>query len=131
SGSFTAQSYGLVRWVAALGMVAVTPLAGAGLLVCIALALWGIANTALYPICQVRVMNSASHSQALVGTTNVSAANAGIGIGVIIGGLTIQTAAIASVVCVAAGVAGVALVIIPFVSRLAKPFPDQGKAHNA
>ena len=102
----------------ALGMAAVTPLADAGLLVCIALALWGIANTALYPICQVRVMNSVSHSQALAGTTNVSAANAGIGIGAIVGGLTIQTAGIASVGYVAAAVAGLALLLMPLVSRL-------------
>lgn len=105
----------------AAGMAAVTPLASSGLLVCIALALWGIANTALYPICQVRVMNSVSHSQALAGTTNVSAANAGIGIGAIIGGLTIQTAGIASVGYVAAAVAGLALLVIPLVSRLARP----------
>ena len=103
----------------ALGMAAVTPLAGAGLLVCIALALWGIANTALYPICQVRVMNSVSHSQALAGTTNVSAANAGIGIGAMLGGLTIQTAGIASVGYVAAAVAGIALLVMPLVGRLA------------
>jgi predicted MFS family arabinose efflux permease len=103
----------------ALGMAAVTPLAGAGLLVCIALALWGIANTALYPICQVRVMNSVSHSQALAGTTNVSAANAGIGIGAMLGGLTIQTAGIASVGYVAAIVAGLALLVMPLVGRLA------------
>ena len=105
----------------AAGMAAVTPLASSGLLVCIALALWGIANTALYPICQVRVMNSVSHSQALAGTTNVSAANAGIGIGAIIGGLTIQSAGIASVGYVAAAVAGLALLVMPLVSRLARP----------
>ncbi|VXC78165.1 MFS transporter [Pseudomonas sp. 9AZ] len=103
----------------ALGMAAVTPLAGAGVLVCIALALWGIANTALYPICQVRVMNSVAHSQALAGTTNVSAANAGIGIGALVGGLTIQTAGIGYVGYVAAAVAGVALLMIPWVHRLA------------
>ncbi|MBB2496749.1 MFS transporter [Aquipseudomonas ullengensis] len=103
----------------ALGVATVTPLASAGLFVCIALALWGIANTALYPICQVRVMNSVSHSQALAGTTNVSAANAGIGIGAIVGGLTIQTAGIASVGYVAAAVAGLALLMIPLVNRLA------------
>ena len=102
----------------AAGMAAVTPLASSGLLVCIALALWGIANTALYPICQVRVMNSVSHSQALAGTTNVSAANAGIGIGAIIGGLTIQTAGIASVGYVAAAVAGLALLVMPLVKRI-------------
>jgi MFS transporter, DHA1 family, inner membrane transport protein len=105
----------------AAGMAAVTPLASSGLLVCIALALWGIANTALYPICQVRVMNSVSHSQALAGTTNVSAANAGIGIGAIVGGLTIQTAGIASVGYVTAAVAGLALVLMPLLSRLATP----------
>ena len=105
----------------AAGMAAVTPLASSGLVICFALALWGIANTALYPICQVRVMNSVSHSQALAGTTNVSAANAGIGIGAIIGGLTIQSAGIASVGYVAAAVAGLALLVMPLVSRLASP----------
>ena len=95
----------------AVGMAAVTPLAEAGLFICIALGLWGIANTALYPICQVRVMSSVSHSKALAGTTNVSAANAGIGIGAIIGGLTIQTAGIASVGYVAAAVAVLALLL--------------------
>lgn len=102
----------------ALGMAAVTPLAGAGVLVCIALALWGIANTALYPICQVRVMNSVAHSQALAGTTNVSAANAGIGIGALVGGLTLQTAGIAHLGYVAAAVACIALIMIPWVHRL-------------
>lgn len=105
----------------AAGMAAVTPLASSGLVICFALALWGIANTALYPICQVRVMNSVSHSQALAGTTNVSAANAGIGIGAIVGGLTIQSAGIASVGYVAAAVAGLALLVMPLVSRLASP----------
>ena len=102
----------------ALGMAAVTPLAGVGVLVCIALALWGIANTALYPICQVRVMNSVAHSQALAGTTNVSAANAGIGIGALVGGLTLQTAGIAHLGYVAAAVACIALIMIPWVHRL-------------
>ncbi|MFP5419882.1 MAG: MFS transporter [Gammaproteobacteria bacterium] len=107
----------------ALGMAAVTPLAGTGVLVCIALALWGIANTALYPICQVRVMNSVANSQALAGTTNVSAANAGIGIGALVGGLTIQTAGIGYVGYVAAVVAGVALLMVPWVHRLATRAP--------
>lgn len=103
----------------AIGMAAVTPLAGAGLFVCIALALWGIANTALYPICQVRVMHSVTHSQALAGTANVSAANAGIGIGALVGGVTIQAVGIANVGYVAAAIACLALLVIPFVRRLA------------
>ena len=46
---------------------------------------------------------------------------AGSGIGAIIGGLTIQSAGIASVGYVAAAVAGLALLVMPLVSRLASP----------
>lgn len=55
----------------------------------VALAAWGIANTALYPICQVRVMQAAPGAQALAGTVNVSAANAGIAFGAMLGGVVI------------------------------------------
>ena len=41
---------------------------------------FGAANTALYPVCQVRVMRSVQHAQALAATSNVAAANAGIGL---------------------------------------------------
>ncbi|WP_419735745.1 MFS transporter [Pseudomonas sp. COR18] len=103
----------------AIGMGAVVPLAQLGIVFCLALGLWGVANTALYPVSQVRVMSSVSHSQALAGTTNVSAANAGIGLGAIIGGLTITHAGVESVGYVAAVVAVSALALIPMVSRLA------------
>ncbi|HCA5810092.1 MFS transporter, partial [Pseudomonas aeruginosa] len=75
----------------ALGMAASVPLAGQPLLFCLALALWGVANTALYPVCQVRVMRSVQHAQALAATSNVAAANAGIGLGALLGGETIAT----------------------------------------
>ncbi|RYH35314.1 MAG: MFS transporter, partial [Alcaligenaceae bacterium] len=55
----------------ALGMVATVLLARLPVGLAIALAVWGVANTALYPICQIRVMKSAGHSQALAGTINV------------------------------------------------------------
>ncbi|UUQ64541.1 MFS transporter [Pseudomonas fuscovaginae UPB0736] len=103
----------------AIGMAAIVPLVQAGIVFCLALGLWGIANTALYPISQVRVMSSVSHSQALAGTTNVSAANAGIGLGAIIGGMTITQLGVESLGYVAAAVAVIALALIPLVSRLA------------
>ncbi|GBR68508.1 major facilitator protein [Gluconobacter kanchanaburiensis NBRC 103587] len=56
----------------------------------IPLALWGMANTALFAISQVRVMSAASHAQALAGTLNVSMANCGIGLGAIMGGFVIE-----------------------------------------
>jgi predicted MFS family arabinose efflux permease len=90
----------------------------AGLVV--ALAIWGLANTALYPICQVRVMQSATHAQALAGTLNVSMANAGIGVGAIIGGGVINHLVVGSVGYTAAAIALIAALMIPFVASLAR-----------
>jgi DHA1 family inner membrane transport protein len=66
----------------------------------------------------VRVMKSATHSQALAGTTNVSAANAGIGIGAIIGGAAIPTLGLDKIGYIAAAVALLAVAGAPFVARL-------------
>lgn len=74
----------------------------------LALAVWGIAYTALFPICQVRVMKAATHAQALAGTLNVSAANAGTGLGAMLGGAVIPVLGIESVVYVATVIAVVA-----------------------
>jgi DHA1 family inner membrane transport protein len=104
--------------VLAIGMAATTLVAGSTLWLAVALAVWGIANTALYPICQVRVMQSASHAQALAGTLNVSMANAGIGLGAIIGGSVILHLGLASVGYVAATIALLAVIVAPLVGRL-------------
>ncbi|WP_395443912.1 hypothetical protein [Caulobacter sp. UC70_42] len=103
--------------VLAVGMAVTVPLAphAAGLIV--ALAVWGLANTALYPICQIRVMRTASHAQALAGTLNVSMANAGIGLGAIIGGAVIKSLGIANLGFVAAGIAVLASVVAMLISR--------------
>ncbi|QHG64910.1 MFS transporter [Pseudomonas putida] len=103
----------------ALGMGAAVPLAQGGWLFCVALGLWGIANTALYPISQVRVMRSVTHAQALAGTSNVSAANAGIGAGAIIGGMTVSNLGIGYLGYVAAAVAVLALLLALAVRNLA------------
>ena len=84
----------------------------------ISLVFWGIAYTALFPICQVRVMEAASHAQALAGTFNVSAANAGIGLGAVIGGLTITRSGLVDVGYVATAVAVLALITMPFIAKL-------------
>ncbi|WP_370679249.1 MFS transporter [Comamonas sp. GB3 AK4-5] len=95
----------------ALGMAASVPLADSPALLVLALAVWGIAYTALFPICQVRVMQSARQAQALAGSLNVSAANAGTGLGAIIGGLVIGQWGLASIGHVAAGIALLALLM--------------------
>lgn len=101
-----------------LGMAATVPLAGIPILLAFALAFWGIAYTALFPICQVRVMKSASHAQALAGTLNVSAANAGTGLGAIIGGLVIPRWGLGSIGYVAAGIAAIALLMAVWIACL-------------
>ncbi|WP_440975203.1 MFS transporter [Pseudoxanthomonas winnipegensis] len=101
-----------------LGMATSVPLAGSAGLLAGALALWGIAYTALFPICQVRVMQSASHAQALAGTLNVSAANAGTGLGAVIGGLVIPQWGLGSIGYVATGIAVVAILMVAVVARL-------------
>ena len=121
-GQFVGKGPLLVTAVASLvlavGIAATTLFAGSPVWLGVALAVWGVANTALYPICQVRVMQSASHAQALAGTLNVSMANAGIGLGAIIGGAIILHLGLPSVGYVAAAIAVLAVVLTPLVARL-------------
>lgn len=100
----------LLLVILALGMAAVTPAVSSPALLLAALALWGVAYTALFPVCQVRVMQAGGKAQALAGTLNVSAANAGIAAGAALGGLVIQALGTAALGYVASAVAGVALV---------------------
>ncbi|WP_321870690.1 MFS transporter [Burkholderia ubonensis] len=100
-----------------IGMAASVPLASSTRWLGAALAVWGIAYTALYPVCQVRVMKAASHAQALAGTLNVSAANAGIGLGAIVGGYTIERSALANIGYVAAAIALLAALIALVIGR--------------
>jgi len=102
----------------ALGMTLTVPLASSTGLLVLALAVWGISYTALFPICQVRVMQAATHAQALAGTLNVSAANAGVGLGAIIGGLSINHLGLSSVGYIASATAALALVVAWVTSRL-------------
>ncbi|MGX5219428.1 MFS transporter [Pseudomonas sp. S9] len=72
------------------GMLVAIPFAATTWVLVLALAAWGIAYTALFPVCQVRVMQAGAKAQALAATMNISAANAGIGFGAILGGLGIS-----------------------------------------
>ncbi|KQN78705.1 MFS transporter [Duganella sp. Leaf61] len=110
--------------VLALGMAATTALAGFGsnsVWFALALGVWGIANTALYPICQIRVMKAATGAQALAGTINVSAANGGIALGAALGGLAISTWGVHAVGYAAAALAVVAVMVAAVVSAAIAP----------
>jgi len=114
-GPLTATLVGVVAL--AIAIAATVSLAANPVLLALAVVFWGIANTALYPICQVRVMQAATHAQALAGTLNVSMANAGIGLGAIIGGVVIQHWGLTAAGLVAAAIALLAALMIPFVKR--------------
>ena len=109
--------------VMGVGMAAAVPLAGSRGWLIVALAIWALAYTGLFPICQVRVMQAASTAKAFAGTLNVSAANAGIGVGAILGGLVIQRGGLDQLGYVAAGVAALAVLMVPLVARLKASAP--------
>ncbi|MDP4073719.1 MFS transporter [Acidovorax sp. A1169] len=104
----------------AIGMAATVALATSRPALVLALAVWGVANTALYPVCQIRVMKSAPKAQALAGTINVSAANGGIALGAILGGASIPLWGVGSVGVVGAVVALFAAVGAGLVGRLGR-----------
>ena len=97
------------------GMCATVLLASSAIGLVVSLAVWGVANTALYPICQIRVMKSAADAQALAGTINVSAANAGIAFGAMAGGAAIPLWGIQSVSLLGAAIAVLAAVLAAWV----------------
>ncbi|MBR9906040.1 MAG: MFS transporter, partial [Gammaproteobacteria bacterium] len=74
----------------AAAMLLIVPVAQSHWFLAFTLMLWGISYTGLFPICQIRVMEAGGTAQALAATVNVSAANAGAGIGAIAGGLVID-----------------------------------------
>lgn len=94
-------------------------------LMALALAVWGLAYTALFPICQVRVMKAGSAAQALAGTMNVSAANAGIGLGAMIGGAAIGAWGISSLMIISSVIAvlGIAVALWMMAARTGTPVP--------
>jgi len=104
--------------VLAAGMAASMLFAGLSIGFAVALGVWGIANTALYPICQIRVMKAATGAQALAGTINVSAANGGIALGAVIGGLAVANWGAGNVGYVAAGIAVLAALATSLVARM-------------
>jgi DHA1 family inner membrane transport protein len=114
--------------VLALGMAASMLFSGLSIQFAIALGVWGIANTALYPICQIRVMKAATGAQALAGTINVSAANGGIALGAVIGGVSVANWGAGNVGYVAAGIAVLAALATGLVARIASSEPLQAPA---
>lgn len=115
----------------ACGMAATMALVDAPVGFVIALAVWGVANTALYPVCQIRVMKAASQAQALAGTINVSAANGGIALGAVIGGVSISALGAANIGYVSAAIGLLAALAAGFLARLPAPDGLNARLHGS
>lgn len=103
--------------LAGAGMLAAVPLAPNHLWLVVALVAWGIGYTALFVVCQVRVMQAGAKAQALAATMNISAANAGIGLGAIIGGIGIGHFGLGSIGMIATLIASLAVIVALFMMR--------------
>ncbi len=83
-----------------------------------ALTVWGVAYTGLFVVCQVRVMKAGSHAQAFAASMNISAANAGIGLGAILGGLGINAYGLNSLTIISTAMSIIAIVMAIFMMRV-------------
>ncbi|WP_296179074.1 MFS transporter [Pseudomonas sp. UBA1879] len=81
------------------------------------LIIWGVAYTALFPVCQVRVMTAGAKAQALAASMNISAANAGIGLGAIFGGLGIHHYGLGSLGIIATIIAALGVIVALLMMR--------------
>lgn len=102
----------------AAGMIVLVPLIHSPGLLALVLAVWGIAQAALFTVSHVRVMKVTAETPALGASLNISGANAGIGIGAIIGGRVIDSNGLSHVGGAAAGVILLA-VGLTFILKLA------------
>jgi len=96
------------------------------------LAVWGIAQSALFIVNNVRLMQAAPSAQALGSALNISGANAGIGIGAILGGRVIDGPGIAWIgVAAAVVVAGSAVLAWRLLGRPTAPAVNRRSRRDA
>jgi predicted MFS family arabinose efflux permease len=72
------------------GLVAVVPGMQSTPLLALALAIWGITQSALFLVSHVRLIKAAPQAPAFAASLNIAGANLGIGLGAIIGGRVID-----------------------------------------
>lgn len=105
----------------AFGMAGVPAAAGWLPGVVLAMMVWAMAYTALFPVCQVRVMQAGAQAKALAGTMNVSASNAGIGLGAAIGGMAIPLLGLDGIGYLSAAIAVAGALVALIIRRGSRP----------
>ena len=100
-----------------VGLLAVVPAiqSPAGLVV--ALAIWGLAQAALFLVSHVRVIKAAPQAPAFGASLNIAGGNLGIGLGAMSGGWVIDHLGLSSVGPVAALLIGLAVLLALWLAR--------------
>lgn len=100
----------------AAGLAVLVPVIHSHGLLAAALAVWGIAQAALFIVCHVRLMKSAPEAPAFAASLNISGANIGIGLGAMVGGRVIDTYGLAALggaaAIIVAGSVGLAIALM-------------------
>jgi len=91
----------------------VSTASGCGLLLALALAVWGAAHAALFVLCHLRAMRAAPQAPAFAGALNISVCNIGVAAGAAAGG-----AAAAAFDVTAAGMTGAAVAFVALMFAL-------------
>jgi predicted MFS family arabinose efflux permease len=82
------------------------------------LAIWGAAHTAIFVLCQVRVMLAGSQAKAFASSLNIAACNLGIALGAALGGWVVEGHGIGAIGFGSASLAGLALLLAAITARL-------------
>ncbi len=101
----------------AAGLLAMGPAIHEPLWLGLALALWGVAQSALFIVCHARVMKAAPHAAAFAASLNISGANIGIGVGAALGGRVIVSYGLGALGWAATLVLALALLVSVWLMR--------------
>lgn len=94
-----------------LAMIALIPSIHSPVLLAVAMAVWGITQSAMFLVSHVRVMKAADSAPAFGASLNISGGNLGIGFGAIVGGRVIEHFGLGTLGYVAAGFIGLAILL--------------------
>jgi DHA1 family inner membrane transport protein len=103
-----------------LGLVLLVPFVQSYAALAVILAVWGIAQAALFTVSHARVMKAAQSTPALGASLNISGANMGIGLGALLGGWVIEAYGLPHVGGAAAIVVALAIGISAWMLWLAR-----------
>lgn len=103
--------------VLVVGLVAVVPAIGSPVGLVVALAIWGLAQAALFLVSHVRVIKAAPQAPAFGASLNIAGGNLGIGLGAMSGGWVIDHLGLPSVGYVAALLITLAVLLALWLTR--------------